>query len=355
MNPIKKLQKKLSELFIDAFLVLDETNMKYLTDFNLTAGDGCVLVTPKITYIITDARFEAALSEFELPNIQAIITRDYFGAVADLSAKLQIEAVGIEDTITLRDYDILVDQVDADIDSFENIVESLRAVKSPLEIEKLTVSAELNSAGFEYLIKNIKVGMTEFDAANLLDSWMKAHGAQKASFETIVASGINSAKPHATASHKIIEHGDLVVIDFGYFVDGYTADITRTVVMGEIDAELNLIYQTVYQALNAVTALAKDNIDGADLDDTGRNIIEAAGYGKNFNHGMGHGIGMSVHELPTSYGPNSKIKLKQQQVVTVEPGIYLSGKGGVRIEDDILITENGNRVLTTASKELIIL
>lgn len=355
MNPIEKLQEKLSELFIDAFLVLDETNMKYLTDFNLTAGDGCVLVTPKITYMITDARFEAALSELDLPGIQTIITRDYFGAVADLSAKLQIEAVGIEDTIALRDYDVLVDQVDADIDSFENIVESLRAVKSPLEIEKLTASAELNSAGFEYLIKNIKVGMTELDAANLLDAWMKAHGAQKASFETIVASGINSAKPHATASHKIIEYGDLVVIDFGYFVDGYTADITRTVVMGEIDDELNLIYQTVYQALNAVTALAKDNIDGADLDDTGRNIIEAAGYGKNFNHGMGHGIGMSVHELPTSYGPNSKIKLKQQQVITVEPGIYLSGKGGVRIEDDILITENGNRVLTTASKELIIL
>ena len=355
MNQIEQLKNLFPELFIDAFLITDEINMQYLTNFGLTQGDGCVLVTASETYIITDARFEEALNETNLGDVKVRITRDYFGAVNTLCGALGLETIGIEDTVSLRIYDALVNQLDADIDAMDDVIETLRSVKSSSEIMRLTASAELSSAGFEYLTQAIHVGMSELEVANLLDAWMKQQGAQKSSFDTIVASGINAAKPHATASDKIIQSGDSVVLDFGYFLDNYTSDITRTVVMGEASEQIKEIYGVVLAASQAVITTAKAGANGQELDAAGRNIIDQAGYSQQFNHGMGHGIGMSVHELPASYGPNSSLKLKSNQIITVEPGIYLPNLGGVRIEDDILITENGHEVLTTANKELLIL
>ena len=184
---------------------------------------------------------------------------------------------------------------------------------------------------------------------------MKEHGASGASFPTIVASGKNAAKPHATASKKVIEDGDIVTVDFGYYFNGYTADMTRTFAVGSIDPELRDVYQIVNEAREAVIQAAHVGQQGDQLDFAGRQLIEIAGYGDEFNHGMGHGIGLSVHELPASYGPSAQnIKLRNNEVITVEPGIYIPEIGGVRIEDDILVTHGGVEVLTKAPTDLII-
>ena len=197
--------------------------------------------------------------------------------------------------------------------------------------------------------------MTERHVANLLDFWMKEHGASGASFPTIIASGKNAAKPHATASKKVIEDGDVVTVDFGYYFNGYTADMTRTFAVGSIDPELHDVYQIVNEAREAVIQAAHVGQRGDQLDFAGRQLIEIAGYGDEFNHGMGHGIGLSVHELPASYGPAAQnVKLRNNEVITVEPGIYIPEIGGVRIEDDILITHGGVEVLTKAPTDLII-
>ena len=184
---------------------------------------------------------------------------------------------------------------------------------------------------------------------------MKEHGASGASFPTIMASGENSAKPHATASDRVISDGDVVTLDFGYFVDGYTADMTRTFAVGSIDPELRDVYEIVNTARQEVIDHIKVGERGDVLDAYGRQLIAQAGYDDEFNHGMGHGIGLAVHELPASYGPAATdVKLHNNEVITVEPGIYIPEIGGVRIEDDVVVTHGGPQVLTTAPTDLII-
>lgn len=182
---------------------------------------------------------------------------------------------------------------------------------------------------------------------------MKDHGAQKASFDTIVASGPNSAEPHATVTDRKLQDGDMVTLDFGYFVDGYTADMTRTFAMGRPDPQLSEIYDVVNTARREVIKAARPGIRGDQLDAVGRSLIEEAGFGENFQHGMGHGIGLAIHELPSSYSVGrDDVRFKTNQVITVEPGIYLPGLGGVRIEDDILLTHGDAQVLTEAPTNL---
>lgn len=196
--------------------------------------------------------------------------------------------------------------------------------------------------------------MTEIEIANQLDFYMRAQGASGISFETIVASGLRSAMPHGVASEKIIEKGDFVTLDFGCYYQGYVSDMTRTFAVGEPAPRLKEIYQIVLDAQLAVLAEAKPGLTGIQLDAVAREYIASHGYGEAFGHSTGHGIGLEIHE-----GPNVSFRADKQfvpgNVITDEPGIYLPGIGGVRIEDDLLITAEGNRVLTHSTKELIIL
>ncbi|MFR0597067.1 M24 family metallopeptidase [Limosilactobacillus mucosae] len=350
---IERLRKRFDALYIDAFLVTNEANIFYLTGFDLTQGDGELLITKDAAILITDDRYATELEGFESDEVVGTITRDYWGALNQICQGMEIEVVGFENTIDYRIYDVLDEIMEADIVPFDGLIESMRAVKDPDEIKKIRMAAQLQSAGYEYVLNFIEPGMTERQVANRLDFWMKEHGAQAASFPTICASGANAAMPHATASDKVIANGDIVTLDFGYFVEGYTADMTRTFGIGDIDPELKDVYKIVNEARQAVIDAAKVGIHGDQLDAAGRQIIENAGYGDEFNHGMGHGIGLSVHELPASYGPNaSDVVLQNDQVITVEPGIYIPEIGGVRIEDDILVTHGGVEVLTTAPTEL---
>lgn len=354
MSRISKLQGKFDDLYIDAFLVTNQQNIYYLTGFDLMQGDGCLLITRDNAIMITDGRYETALAEFESDEVVATITRDYYGAVNKICQALNVQVLGFENMVSYQLFDVFDELMEADIVPFDNLIEDMRAIKDSEEIAKLRTAAKLHDEGYEYFLSIVKPGMTEWELTTKLDYWMKMHGASAASFPTIVASGENSAKPHATASQKKIQSGEIVTLDFGYFVDGYTADITRTFAVGAIDSELRDIYEIVNEARQQVIDHAKARISGAKLDAYGRSLINEAGYGDEFNHGMGHGIGLSVHELPQSYGPGTpNLHLKNNQVITVEPGIYIPQLGGVRIEDDIIIKHDGAEVITRAPTDLI--
>ena len=352
---IQRLQQRLPQLYVDALLVTNQTNIYYLTGFNLLQGDGFLLVTEDQAIIVTDARYQLALEEFDSDEVVATISQDYYHDLDRLCQAMQIAVLGYEESIVYRLYDLLDEIMTADLVPFNQLLEKMRLVKDSTEVAKLQRAADLHTAGFRYLLEQIRPGVSERHLANLLDYWMKEHGASGASFPTIVASGLNAAKPHATASDKLLADGDILTLDFGYFVDGYTADMTRTVAVGSIDPELRDVYQIVNVARQAVIDQVRVGVRGDKLDAAGRQLIEEAGYGDEFNHGMGHGIGLAVHELPASYGPGaSQVKLVNNEVLTVEPGIYIPEIGGVRIEDDVVVTHAGPRVLTTAPTDLII-
>lgn len=352
---IEQLQGRLAKLYLDAFLVTDPTNIYYLTGFHLLAGDGFLLVSTDRAIIVSDARYALALQEFDSDEVVAAISQDYYDDLNRICQTMKITVLGYESSLSYFLYDVLDEVMVADLVPFTNLIEKMRVVKDSTELAKLRRAADLHTAGFNYLLDQVQPGVSERHLANLLDFWMKEHGAIAAAFPTIIASGTNSAKPHATASDKLIADGDIVTVDFGYFVDGYTADMTRTFGVGSIDPELRDVYQIVNTARQAVIDQVKVGQRGDRLDAAGRSLIDVAGYGDEFNHGMGHGIGLAVHELPASYGPGTPdVKLVNNAVITVEPGIYIPELGGVRIEDDVVVTHGGPQVLTTAPTDLVI-
>lgn len=353
MTRLERLRKHFAPLSIDGLLVTDSRNIRYLTGFNLMSGDGCLLVTPDYAILITDDRYKTALKEFDSDEVEAVITRDYYGSVAKLAKHLPVPVLGFEGTLPYQIYDVLDDLLESDLVPLNNVVEGLRRQKEPDELTAIKKAASLQSAAYKWLLKWVKPGMREREVANRLDAWMREHGAERASFNTIVASGPNSAKPHWTAGERQLQEHDPVTLDFGYFVNGYTADMTRTFFIGKPTDQLTKVYNLVNQARQAVIEQIRPGARGDQLDRAGRSLIEHQGFGDYFQHGMGHGIGLAIHELPASYGPTTKhVHLKTNEVVTVEPGIYIPDVGGVRIEDDVVVTANGCEKLTTASTEL---
>lgn len=354
MTRLERLRKHFQPLSIDGLLVTNSLNIRYLTGFSLMDGDGCLLVTNDRAIMITDDRYQTALSDFDNDEVQGVITRDYFGAVAKLAKHLPVPVLGFEGTLPYQQYDVLDDLLDSDLVPLNNVVESLRRQKDLTELAKIRRAADLQSQAYRWVLGWVKPGLTEREIANRLDAWMRSHGAERASFNTIVASGLNSAKPHWTAGDRKLAKGDAVTLDFGYFVDGYTADMTRTFFMGQPGEKMRQVYDLVNQARQAVIAKVRPGVRGDRLDTAGRSLIDQAGFGKYFQHGMGHGIGLAIHELPASYSPTTThVHLSTNEVVTVEPGIYLPGLGGVRIEDDVVVTADGCELLTSADSSLI--
>lgn len=353
MSRIQKLQNKFSKLYIDAFLVTDSFNIRYLTGFSMPQGDGLLLVTRKDAILITDDRYQLALQDFKNDEVAGLLTGNYYGSLNEICRGMDIAVLGFESSISFHLFDLLDDIMEADLVPFNHLIEKIRMIKDRDEINKLQKAADLLDAGYNYVLNFIQPGMTERYVANRLDYWMRTHGSSGASFPTIVASGANAAKPHATASEKILQDGDIVVLDMGYFVNGYTADMTRTFALGSIDPELKDVYHIVNEARENVINHAKTGMRGDRLDSFGRSLIDEAGYDDEFNHGMGHGIGLNVHELPATYGPaTDQVILKTNEVITVEPGIYIPQLGGVRIEDDIVISHQKPEILTKAPTDL---
>lgn len=353
MTRIERLRKGFAERHIDAFLVTDPTNITYLTGFNLTGGDGALLVTERDAIMITDARYQEALRAFASDEVVATITADYWGSLNQICRGMAITVLGFEESIEYRTYDRLDDLMNAALVPFDRLVERERRIKSAEEIGLMEKTAALHDEGYAYLLRIAAPGKREDELALELDYWMKKHGASAAAFPLILASGPNSAQPHATVSRRRLAPGDLVTLDFGYLVNGYVADVSRTFAVGHLAPELVALHRLVDAARQSVVDHLAVGMRGDQADAWGRKPIEDAGYGKYFNHGMGHGIGMAIHEFPASYGPKTRrLRFQTNEVLTVEPGIYLPGLGGIRIEDDVVLTHAGARVLTKAPTAL---
>lgn len=353
INRVNNLREQMKSEGISSFLITSPYNLRYLTGF--TGTTGLALIGLEEAFFITDFRYtEQAAKQcvgFEIvKNVGPILE-----VVADLVESKNIENLGFEESfVSFKQYVELEGLLEVDLIPVSGRVEELREIKDEEEIAIVEKACEIADKAFSHILTYIKPGMTEIQVANELDFYMRSLGASSVSFETIVASGLRSAMPHGVASEKVIEQGDMITIDFGCYYNGYVSDMTRTISLGEPSDKLREIYNVVKEAQQKVLDVAKPGMTGVELDAVARDYIASKGYGEAFGHSTGHGIGLEIHE-----GPNvSKLAEKAfvpGNIITNEPGIYLPGIGGVRIEDDMLVTENGIKRLTHSEKELIIL
>ncbi|GEQ32139.1 Xaa-Pro aminopeptidase [Marinilactibacillus psychrotolerans] len=353
MSRVDNIQKKLKEKQIDALLITSNYNLEYASGF--TGTTGLSVITEDKAFFVTDFRYtEQAAKQAEgfeiIQNIGSI-----YDEVAKIIKNEKISRLGFEENhVTYATYQSVKELFNCSLVPVSTLIEELREIKDRNEIDLIQKAISITEAAFEHILSNIKPGMSEIKVANELDFFMREKGASGVSFDTIVASGVRSAMPHGVASDKLIETGDMITIDFGCYYKGYVSDMTRTFALGDPGEKLKRIHQIVLEANQKVTEAAKAGVTGAYLDSIARNYITEQGYGDAFGHSTGHGIGLEVHEGPGINFKNNQ-PLVVGNVITNEPGIYIPGLGGVRIEDDLLITEEGNRNLMQSSKELIIL
>lgn len=352
MTKLSSVRVRMQSENLDAIIITNSKNIYYLSDFWGTAGT--ILVTQKAQYLLTDSRYSIAAREATV-DFEIVETREAFVEIAKLLKKEGVSQVGFEDGVTYAEFQTMQHQLAGlTLHATTSFIETQRQIKSPSEIATIKKACAISDQAFNDLLKFVEPGKTEIEIANFLDFKMRDLGASGISFDTIVASGKRSALPHGRATHKPIEFGDTVTVDFGCYYDHYASDMTRTFFVGEVSPKMQEIYHVVQQAQQAVTNISAPGLTYADYDRAARDMIEAAGYGEAFSHGIGHGLGLDVHEIPY-FSKTSQECLAEHMVITNEPGIYLENIGGVRIEDDLHITSQGVEVLTLAPKELIVL
>lgn len=353
MEKLEKLRSYFSTHGIDGLLITSSFNRRYISNF--TGSAGVVLISADQAQFITDFRYVEQASKqcqgFEVIKFSSSIPQE----VAQQAKKLGIKKLGFEeDYLTYSSFQLYEKEIEAELVPVSGVVEKLRLIKTDAEIKILKEAADIADAAFKHILDFLRPGKTELEVSNELEFFMRRAGATSSSFDIIVASGHRSALPHGVASDKVIETGDFVTLDYGAYHKGYVSDITRTVAVGEPDAKLKEIYDIVLEAQLRGMDGIKPGMTGKEADALTRDYITEKGYGEYFGHSTGHGIGLEVHEGP-GLSMKSDIILEPGMVVTVEPGIYIPGLGGVRIEDDTLITKDLNETLTHSTKELIIL
>ncbi|ASA23144.1 M24 family metallopeptidase [Paenibacillus donghaensis] len=347
---ISKLRKVLQEQQLEAMLVTSEINRRYLSGF--TGSSGVVLVTAAECYLLTDFRYMTQAAE-QATGIKVVEHgAKFIDTVRELLPSSGEVRIGFEqDHVSFSAYTAYADALKpAVLVPVSKAVENLRTYKDEEELAVMGRAADLADATFSHILNVIKPGMTERDMDLEMEFYMRSHGATSSSFDTIVASGERSSMPHGRASGKVIGNNEFITFDFGALVDGYCSDLTRTIAIGSPDPKLKEIYDIVLEAQLHALAHIKPGMTGRECDALTRDIITRYGYGEQFGHSTGHGLGMEVHEWPRLSKLSDEI-MEPGMVVTVEPGIYLPGIGGVRIEDDIVITNSGIALLTHSSKE----
>ena len=351
MGRLERMRHKMHEEKIDAYVVIRPENGRYLSGFS--GGEATLFITADKAFLLTDFRY-IEQAKAQAPEFEILKTgQDHFAFLQEIGDKSQ--RLGFEgDFVTYEDFGKLKDAFpEAELLSLPNLVSYLRSVKDQAEIETIRQAVKIADDAFANVIKSIEIGQTEAEIGLELEYSMRRAGASGGSFEFIVASGARSALPHGTASSKKIHFGEFLTMDFGAIYQGYCSDITRTVFLGEPEEKHREVYEVVLAAQRAGIAAVAPGRTGKEVDAVARKIIEDAGYGDYFGHGLGHSVGLAIHE-----GPNLNMReervLEPGMVITVEPGIYIPDWGGVRIEDIVLVTENGCEVLTQAPKEFII-
>lgn len=349
----ERVRQQMQQQRLDALLVTEIPNIRYLTGF--TGSTAMLFLSLTEAVLITDSRYLTQASR-QVAGPVVLVEESYVKTVAQVIQRAHVRRVGFESAaVTYQQLNHLLSQVESNTHwvPTSQIVESLRIVKEPEEVQRLRRAIELTAEVFQSLVDQIKPGVRECELAAELEYRLRQRGAEKMSFDTIVASGDRSAMPHGVASDKQIGEG-FVVFDFGIVLDGYCSDMTRTVYVGTPDARAQHVYQTVLQAQLHCEENMRAGMECKAIDALARDVITAAGFGDQFGHSTGHGIGLEVHEAPR-LAKTADGRVPAGAVVTVEPGIYLPQWGGVRIEDMVLVTETGCQILTPASKELIVL
>lgn len=344
---------RLRELFpgaeIDCLLVWQPENRRYLSGF--TGTSGALVVTDRAAMLVTDFRYvEQAASQAH--GIQVVKHEGRpLETLAGLFAQIGARRIGFEAThLTVSQYRELEERITGgNLVATTGLVEKLRLCKDDGELARIERAAASADRAFAHVLDIIRPGISEQKVALELEMFMKREGAEKPAFDFIVASGPRSSLPHGVAGERLLEEGDLVTLDFGCVLDGYCSDLTRTVVLGAPSPRQQEIYDLVLKAQQAGLAAVSPGEKASAVDEACRQVIRAAGYGDHFGHGTGHGVGLSVHEGPT-VSARSDTVLEPGMVITVEPGVYLPGWGGVRLEDMVAITADGARILTRAPK-----
>lgn len=348
---LKELEKELKST--QAALIVSEENRRYFTGFN--ASNGYLLVTRDGSSFITDGRYIEDAKRI-VTEAEVYLQSNVYQQLNHLMEKYGCSEILVEASrmsiLDLNVYRRMLNTYTFNVSSkLDMLISSLREVKLDFEIQKMQKAQDIASKALLDTIPLIKPGAVERDIANELDYRMRKYGADGLSFDTIVVSGENSSKPHGVPGEKVIQEGDFVTIDFGALYDGYHSDTTRTFAVGECTEEMANVYNTVLKAQLEGCKALRPGITASDYDGVARKVIADAGYGQYFTHSLGHGVGVEIHEQPFC-GPNSKGVLQAGNCVSCEPGIYLEGRFGVRIEDMLLVTEDGSYNFCRLPKEL---
>ena len=352
MKRLSKLRKSIAEKGLDALLVSQPENLRYLCGFT---GSGWLLTSGRNPILALDFLYVEQAKE-ESPDFEIIqIKRELHDWLPDLVSDLGWHKLGFE--ANLISYDgyrqvgqaIQAKQINLELVPTTGMVEHLRSIKEPEELILITKAVELADVAFEQARAIIQPGMTEKEVAWEIEKNLRQKGSEGVPFEIIVASGPNSALPHARPTEKTICSGEPVLIDMGARINGYCSDLSRTLFLGRANKTFQEIYTIVLKAQTTAVEGMKSEITASQADQLARSVIEQAGYGHAFGHGLGHGVGLAVHEYPR-LGLSSSDSLADSMVFTAEPGIYLPGQGGVRIEDMVVLENGKARLLTKATK-----
>lgn len=349
---IKKLDEILKKS--DAIMITSPHNLRYFSGF--AGGEGVCIVSRNIKYLFVDSRYTIEAKQ-EAPefNVVEYSAGKLYDEIYSVLKGHSVKSLGFEDSyVTFSEYNSYKNAFkDIEFISVSNELSKLRMIKTESEIANIRHAEKIGDTAFKKVLPMIKAGVCEYEIATELEYQMRLCGAEGIAFETIAVSGAKSGMPHGKPDNKKLKSGDFLTMDFGCIVNGYCSDMTRTVVIEKASDEHKKIYNTVLKAqLEGLDAI-RAGIKGCDADFVVRKIIEDAGYGKNFGHSLGHGVGLLIHELP-NLSPKSDIVLCENMVITCEPGIYIEGFGGVRIEDTVVVKQNGIENLASSPKELII-
>lgn len=355
MNRLERIKNSFEEFKIDSFLVKNLASIRYISGFSGSAAN--ILLTRGGNYFITDFRYKSQSSKEVYDNFEIIIyTQNSIGFLKDMISKFGLKRIGFESNfVTYADAENLKKEFpEAGFVPVDGLIEKIVICKNEKEIESTRRAAEITDRTFAELLKIIKPGLTEREISADISYYHKIFGAECDSFEPIVASGHRSAYPHARPTDRKIQNGELLKLDFGCVVDGMKSDMTRTIAIGNIPDECKKIYEIVKTAQQIALDNVRAGINSRVLDSSARDYIKEKGYGPNYGHGLGHGLGYDIHEKP-SLNERSEYVLEVNNIITIEPGIYIEGLGGVRIEDDVIVKETGCEILNSSSKELITL
>ena len=354
MTHLEQLMSSLGDI-CDCGIINDTVNRRYFT--NMKSSDGTLVVFKDKAYLIIDFRYIEKAKQ-TAKDCEVILQDRLYHQINDLIKKHDAKKAAVNtEFCTVEQFNTMKSALKVQVSSdnaFTKLIRSIRMIKTQDEIDLMIQAQRIAEKGFEHILEFVKPGKTEREVQLELDYFMLKNGADELSFDTIALSGKNTSLPHGVPSDKPIEKGEFVLLDFGAVVGGYHSDMTRTFCVGEPSDKMRKVYDIVLNAQLAALDAVKAGMSGKELDAVARDIIENAGYGDNFGHSLGHGVGMEIHEMPYA-SPSKENILLENSIVTIEPGIYIEGEFGVRIEDFVVVRNDGCINMTKAEKQLIII